>query len=113
MGIWEIIILILIIMGIFFTFAGVVGILRMPDTLCRLQSSTNIATMGSMPIALACSIYGFLNNNISIGIKSLIIIFFLLITNPVASHAMAKAAYKHLDEKSNKVKYDHYGRDIK
>ena len=56
MGIWEIIILILIIMGIFFTFAGVVGILRMPDTLCRLQSSTNIATMGAMPIALACSI---------------------------------------------------------
>ena len=53
------------------------------------------------------------DNNISIGIKSLIIIFFLLITNPVASHAMAKAAYKHLDEKSNKVKYDHYGRDIK
>ena len=100
MGIWEIIILILIIMGIFFTFAGVVGILRMPDTLCRLQSSTNIATMGAMPIALACSIYG-------------LIIFFLLITNPVASHAMAKAAYKHLDEKSNKVKYDHYGRDIK
>ena len=97
MGIWEIIILILIIMGIFFTFAGVVGILRMPDTLCRLQSSTNIATMGAMPIALACSIYGFLNNNISIGIKSLIIIFFLLITNPVASHAMAKAAYKKID----------------
>ena len=57
MGIWEIIILILIIMGIFFTFAGVVGILRMPDTLCRLQSSTNIATMGAMPIALACSIW--------------------------------------------------------
>ena len=43
MGIWEIIMLILIIIGIFFTFAGVVGILRMPDTLCRLQSSTNIA----------------------------------------------------------------------
>ena len=52
MGIWEIIMLILIIIGIFFTFAGVVGILRMPDTLCRLQSSTNIATMGAMPVAL-------------------------------------------------------------
>lgn len=113
MGIWEVIIIVLIIVGLFFTFAGVIGVIRMPDTLCRLQASTNIATMGAMPIALACSIYGFQNGNTSIGIKSLIIIFFLLITNPVASHAMARAAYKRFDEKTNAVKYDHYGRDIK
>ena len=113
MGIWEIIILILIIMGIFFTFAGVVGILRMPDTLCRLQSSTNIATMGAMPIALACSIYGFGNSNISLGIKALIIMIFLLISNPVAAHAMSRAAYKIKVPLCDKTKVDHYGRDIK
>lgn len=110
--IWDIIVIILILVGLFFTFAGVVGVIRMPDTLCRLQSSTNIATMGAMPIVLACSIWGFVNGNTSIGMKSLIIIFFLLITNPVASYAMAKAAYKKKVPLCKETEFDHYRRDI-
>ncbi len=111
MGVTDILVIVLVVIGLFFTFAGVVGIIRMPDTLCRLQSSTNIATMGAMPIAVACSIYGFASGNTSIGVKSLIIVLFLLITNPVASHAMARAAYK--TGECTKKKWDHYGRDIK
>lgn len=110
--IWDIIVIFLIIVGLFFVFAGVVGVIRMPDTLCRLQSATNIATMGAMPIALACSIWGFVNDNTSIGIKSLIILFFLLITNPVASHAMARATYRTKTELCKETKFDHYRRDI-
>ena len=79
MSILEVIICILLVIGIFFTLAGVVGVIRMPDTFCRLQSATNIATMGAMPIALACSIYGFSESNTSLGIKSLIIVVFLLV----------------------------------
>jgi len=110
--IWDIIAIILIVIGLFFVLAGVVGVIRMPDTLCRLQSATNIATMGAMPIALACSIWAFANGNTSIGIKSLIIIFFLLITNPVAAHAMARASYKIKIQLSKETKFDHYGRDM-
>ena len=84
----------------------------MPDTFCRIQSATNIATMGAMPIALACSIYGFSESNTSLGIKSLIIVVFLLISNPVGAHAMARAAYKNKAELSDKTKFDHYRRDI-
>ena len=98
MSILEVIICILLVIGIFFTLAGVVGVIRMPDTFCRLQSATNIATMGAMPIALACSIYGFSESNTSLGIKSLIIVVFLLISNPVGAHAMARAAYKNKAE---------------
>lgn len=112
MSILEVIVCILIAIGLFFTLAGVVGVIRMPDTFCRLQSSTNIVTMGAMPIALACSIYGFGNSNTSLGIKALIIIIFLLITNPVAAHAMARAAYKIKVSLCEKTKFDHYGRDI-
>ena len=112
MSILEVIICVLLVIGIFFTLAGVVGVIRMPDTFCRLQSATNIATMGAMPIALACSIYGFSESNTSLGIKSLIIVVFLLISNPVGAHAMARAAYKNKAELSHKTKFDHYRRDI-
>lgn len=112
MSILEVIICVLLVIGIFFTLAGVVGVIRMPDTFCRLQSATNIATMGAMPIALACSIYGFSESNTSLGIKSLIIVVFLLISNTVGAHAMARAAYKNKAELSDKTKFDHYRRDI-
>lgn len=112
MGVWDIIAILFIVVGLFFTFAGVVGVLRMPDTFCRLQSATNIATMGAMPIALACSIWGFSIGDTSIGIKSLVIVVFLLITNPVASHAMARAGYKLKLNLCKETKFDHYGRDL-
>lgn len=107
----RIIIDILFVIGIFFTFAGVIGMIRMPDTFCRLQSSTNIATMGAIPIAVACSIYAFATSNTSLGIKSLVIVFFLIVTNPVASHAMAKAAYKDKAEFTKETKCNHLRRD--
>lgn len=90
----RIVIDIFFITGVFFILSGVIGIIRMPDTFCRLQSSTNIATMGAIPIALACSIYGFITGNTSVLVKSLVIIFFIIITSPVASNSMAKAIYK-------------------
>ena len=108
----DVIVIAVMAIGLFFTLAGVVGIIRMPDTFCRLQSATNIATLGAMSITLGASIWAFSNGNNSIGIKSLLIILFLLITNPVASHAMARAAYKVKGTLCDKTKFDHYGRDI-
>ena len=55
----RVIIDILFAIGIFFIIAGIVGMIRMPDTFCRLQSATNIATMGAIPIIIGCAIYGF------------------------------------------------------
>ena len=112
MSILDGIIILLMAIGLFFTLAGVIGVLRMPDVFCRIQAATNIATMGAMPIAFAGSIYGFGNNNTSLGIKALIVVIFLLITNPVSSHAMARAAYKIKAGLCNNTKFDHYGRDI-
>lgn len=108
----RIIIDLLFAVGIFFIFSGIVGMIRMPDTFCRLQSSTNIVTMGGLPILLGASIYGFYIGNEVIGVKSLVIAIFILLTNPAASHAMAKAAYKSKAEMINKNKCDDYGRDI-
>jgi len=93
-------------LGIFFIIAGVVGMLRMPDTFCRLQSSTNIVTMGGLPILVGCAIYGFSIGNASIGVKSIIIAIFIILTTPAASHAMTKAAYKSGARDINHSEYD-------
>ena len=49
----RIVIDLFLLVGCFFAFAGVVGMLRMPDVFCRMQSSTNIATMGVIGVSIA------------------------------------------------------------
>lgn len=105
----NIIIVALIIVGIFFILSGVVGIFRFKDVFCRLQASTNISTLGAMSILIAFSIYGFSSNDISLGMKCIIITIFLLITNPVASHSMARAAYKKEAKLCDETICDEYG----
>lgn len=107
----RIIIDIFFAIGIFFIFAGIVGMIRMPDTFCRLQSSTNIVTMGGLPILIGAAIYGFSTGNAAIGVKSIIIGVFIILTNPAASHAMTRAAYKSKAKMDEKSVCDEYGRD--
>ena len=105
----NIIIIALLLIGTFFIFSGVFGIFRFKDIFCRLQSSTNISTLGAMSILVAISIYGFSDNNTSLGMKCIIITIFLLITNPVASHVMVKAAYKNKAKLCDETILDEYG----
>ena len=39
---------VLIAVGLFFALAGTKGILKMPDTFCRMQASTCITTLGML-----------------------------------------------------------------
>ena len=43
--------------SVFFAFAGVVGMLRMPDTFSRMQSSTNIGTLGVLGVIIGGVMY--------------------------------------------------------
>jgi len=108
----RIIIDILFAIGAFFTLAGVVGIIRMPDAYCRMQASTNIATLGTLPILIGVSLYGFfVLGSSSLGIKALVIGLFILFSNPIASHAIARAAKRAGVDMLNKSGCDEYGRD--
>lgn len=108
----RIIVDIFLIFGCFFAFAGTIGILRMPDSFCRMQSSTNIATLGTLGAVLGGAIYSFWSGNIGTGVKVLIIGMFIVLTNPVAGHAICKAAYKYGIRPDKKFVCDDYGRDI-
>lgn len=80
---------ILIIIGSIFYFLGGLGIFRMPDVFNRLQAGTKATTLGSFSLILGV---GFANPQWLL--KTLLIVIFLAITNPVGSSALARASYK-------------------
>ena len=76
------------LLGALFLFLGSMGVLRMPDVYNRMQAGTKATTMCSM-LSL-----------IGVGIatpewlpKLIILILFILFTNPISSHALARAAH--------------------
>jgi multicomponent Na+:H+ antiporter subunit G len=78
--------------GFAFSLSGAVGILRMPDVYCRIQCSSKTITMGALPALIALVVgEGPITNY---GGRALIVAGLLLIVNPAASHAIARAAYK-------------------
>ncbi|MBN2213587.1 MAG: Na+/H+ antiporter subunit G [Bacteroidales bacterium] len=75
--------------GVVFLFLGSLGILRMPDVYNRVQVGTKCTTLGNFLTI------------IGVGImqpewfwKTLIIAIFVLVSNPVSSHALGRAARK-------------------
>lgn len=87
----KIAIMLLYLVGIFFCFCGVLGILRMPDFYTRLQASTLNVTLGCMSIFLAIMLDVGMS---SISLKILIIMLFILLTSPTASHVLIRGALK-------------------
>jgi multicomponent Na+:H+ antiporter subunit G len=82
----------LAVCGLLFSLSGVVGILRMPDLYTRVQCSSKTITMGALPVLVALVVSeGPLS---TYGSRALIVALLLLVANPMASHALVRAAYK-------------------
>jgi len=80
------------VVGLAFSLSGVVGIMRMPDVYTRIQCSSKTVTMGAIPVLIALVLAeGPISNY---GGRALIVAFLLLVVNPLASHALGRAAYK-------------------
>ena len=54
----RIVIDILMLVGLVFCVAGVKGLIKMPDTFCRMQASTCISTLGVLCTAIGAVLYG-------------------------------------------------------
>ena len=75
--------------GVIFDVLGCIGLIRMPDVYNRLQAATKSITFGTCGILLGVFVFsGFTE----IGIKALIGIAFMLLTAPVAAHAIARGS---------------------
>ena len=91
----DIIMYVLLVIGLFFSFVGVLGVLRMPDVFGRLQASTCIPSLGNICLMIGGIIYAATH---SLGggtiVKLVIIMLMILCTNPISNHALLKGAYK-------------------
>jgi multicomponent Na+:H+ antiporter subunit G len=89
MSLRGIAIAVLLVLGVGVELACCVGVLAMRDAYDRLHFTAPATTIG--PLAIAAAIV--LQENLSAaGIKALLVALALLMTNPVLTHATARAA---------------------
>jgi multicomponent Na+:H+ antiporter subunit G len=79
---------ILILLGAIFLFSAGLGMLRMPDVFTRLQAGTKASTLGNLLVLAGIAFY-----HPGWSLKLLIVTYFVLMTNPISSHALARAAH--------------------
>ncbi len=103
----------LIAVGIIFALTGVIGMLRMPDSYNRMQSSTIISTIVVILVIAAAIVYEAVYvKNTEMIIKLAVLGLFYIITSPIAGHAIAKGAYHHGVKMTEKHECDKYGEDL-
>ena len=78
---------ILILAGSLFLFLGALGLFRMPDIYNRLQAGTKATTLGALSTIIGVGMV-----ETDWFLKTLIIAVFILMTNPIGSHSIARAA---------------------
>lgn len=80
---------ILIILGSVFLLLGSLGIVRMPDLYNRIQAGTKATTLGALSAIIGVGLV-----EPSWFFKTLIIAVFIVLTNPIGSHSIARSSYK-------------------
>lgn len=104
---------ILIAVGAIFAIAGTIGVLKMPDTFCRMQASTCITTLGVIGVGLGALLYtACIMHSASAAIKVGIIVLLIITINPVGAHAIAKGAYRAGIRPAKKMQVDDFRRDF-
>lgn len=89
----EIIARTLIVIGLAFDLLGAIGLIRLPDVYNRLQAATKCVTFGTTAILVGVAVHSFHVDLNALGVKALICAIFILLTSPVAAHAIARGAH--------------------
>jgi multicomponent Na+:H+ antiporter subunit G len=83
--------------GLVFFIGGTVGILRFPDFYTRLHAAGKLDTMGLLMTMAAMALYAiqdFSLGAILTGLKIILIVVFVFITSPTATHAIMDAGFR-------------------
>ncbi len=91
------IVILLFICGLAFFTGGAVGIIRFPDFYTRLHPAGKMDTLGSLLMVFAVALYnlqGFSWPALLTSLKILLIILFIFILNPTATHAIVDAGFR-------------------
>jgi multicomponent Na+:H+ antiporter subunit G len=95
MTILSILAIILLSLGLFFFFAGTVGILRLPDFYSRLHAAGKCDSLAAVLIIIGIALYNlepFSFGALLVSAKLFLIAIFVFITSPTATHAITEAA---------------------
>ena len=85
----QLIALIAVIAGTFFSIVGVLGLIRLPDVYTRLHATGKVGVFGVVFLLLAAAIWTPLGWG-----KAILLIGLLMISGPVSTHAISSAAYR-------------------
>ncbi|MCX7756876.1 MAG: monovalent cation/H(+) antiporter subunit G [candidate division WOR-3 bacterium] len=99
---------IFIIIGVIFDLLGCLGLVRFPDLYNRMQAATKGVTLGTCGLMLGIFL---LKGFSAMGIKALVCAFFILLTMPVAAHALARGSLRFGIKMWHKTVLDFYGKD--
>ena len=90
---------VLVLFGLFFFFATTIGILRFPDFYTRMHAAGKGDTLSSILILLGVTVYALNHGQLTfglmlVGVKILLIINFIFIGSPTATHAIMDAGFE-------------------
>jgi multicomponent Na+:H+ antiporter subunit G len=85
----QLIALVAVVVGTVFSVLGVLGLVRLPDVYTRLHATGKVSTFGVILLLVAAIDW----TPLGFG-KGLLLMLFLLVAGPVASHALSAAAYR-------------------
>ncbi len=89
---------IIILLGSLIFFLSSLGIIRMPDVYNRIQTGTKATTLATMVTLIGIALH-----HPDWTPKLVILILFILLTNPVSSHVVARAAHSSGAKMSDKT----------
>ncbi|KKG14488.1 cation:proton antiporter [Methanosarcina sp. 2.H.T.1A.6] len=87
----DILSIISLLIGIFFLSLGMIGLLRLPDVYNRLHATTKVGTLGAFGVLTSIIIQEGIT---PMGVKAFTVALFILLTNPISGHMIARAAYR-------------------
>ena len=79
-----------VLLGAAFTLLAALGLMRFPDVLTRLHAAAKAGVLGAGLIVIAAAIA---LDGPDVVLRAAITLLFLLLTAPVAGHAIGRAAY--------------------
>lgn len=84
-----VVILLLVGCGLLFTFVSMTGVIRLPDVYTRAHTASQADTLGAgFGLAAVAVAFGWDPTSI----KTVLLLFFIFVTNPTAAHAISRAA---------------------
>lgn len=93
----DIVVVVLIIMGLLFLTGGSIGILRLPDFYSRLHPAGKLDTVGSLLMMTAVALFNlheFTLSSLLTSLKIILIVVFIFISSPTATHSIVDAGVR-------------------